>query len=266
MISRFCLGLSLLGCATPAVAQRATRTEFHFATPARTIAAAEAVDPTQVEQQIVDRTNAFRTEQKLSTVRVNESLQRAATSFAQFMADNDKYGHEADEHHPWERANMASYDYCILTENIGWQMTGQPTIERLAQRFTDGWNNSPEHRKNMEDADVVDIGVGVAYDEKNNKFYGVQMFGRPKSMAGHFVVANETRQVVKYEIDGKTYELPARYTMTHERCRTADVTIRVNDAAGEQETTVKPMNDARVIIRQAAGGKISLQSKSAKAR
>jgi len=77
------------------------------------------------------------------------------------------------------------------------------------------WVRSSGHRKNMLDPDVTDTGVAVARSEKTGRYYAVQMFGRPKSAAVKFSVANESGEAVTYEVGGESFELPPDAGSTH---------------------------------------------------
>ena len=138
-------------------------------------------------------------------------LSRAARYFADFMARTDKYGHTADGKQPSDRAKEYGYNFCIIAENIAWEFkTYGFTTEGLAERLFRGWKNSPEHRANMLDPDVYDIGVAVAHSEKTGRYYGAQEFGRPPSKAISFQVANRTSGSVHYTVDGESFTLPER--------------------------------------------------------
>ncbi len=93
-----------------------------------------------------------------------------------------------------------------------------------------GWEHSPPHRKNLLDAGLEQIGVGVAYSPDTGRYYAVQDFGRPKADAIVFTIADETSQTVHYNIDGKDYSIQPRYTMTHETCRPPTVTFTLPGA------------------------------------
>jgi len=151
--------------------------------PAAAPARAETKTPElpKVVQRIVDRTNDFRKSEKREPVRVNAELTKAAEYFAKFMAESGKYGHEADGQKPADRAKKHGYDYCLVLENIAYLYNSEGFgTEDLAGGLIKGWQESPGHRKNMLDPDVIETGVAVARSEKTGYFYAVQMFGRPR--------------------------------------------------------------------------------------
>ncbi|MCC7419183.1 MAG: CAP domain-containing protein [Planctomycetaceae bacterium] len=226
------VALALLGLAAPAFAQsnehdetRQVRTEdLGPFRPERKADLAKARD------LIVAQTNEFRRGEKLASVDVNETIQKTAQKFADYMARTDRYGHTADDRQPAERAAAQGYEYCLISENIAYQFrtTGFDTAD-LASRFVEGWKNSPGHRANMLQKHVTETGVAIAQSEKTGAYYAVQMFGRPKSEMIEFRVANPTGEAAVYRVGDQTYDLPPRVVRTHQVCQPADVTL-VEDA------------------------------------
>lgn len=140
-------------------------------------------DLPQVEKLIVERTNQFRAGEGLRKVEVDGKLARAARAFAQYMADTDRYGHEADGKKLSDRARRQGYAYCRISENISYQYSSEDFETReLAGRYVDGWKKSPGHRRNMLDRVVTDTAVAVARSPGTGRYYAVQLFGR--TMAG----------------------------------------------------------------------------------
>jgi uncharacterized protein YkwD len=169
---------------------------------------------------IVDRTNDFRKAEKREPVKVNPDLTKAAEYFARFMAESGKYGHEADGQKPADRAKKHGYEYCIVLENIAYMYNSEGfTTDDLGGGLVKGWQESPGHRKNMLDPDVTETGVAVARSEKTGYFYAVQMFGRPKSLAIEFKIANRSDVKLEYTIGEDKYTLEPQHVQTHGRCR-----------------------------------------------
>ncbi|MDB5311827.1 MAG: hypothetical protein JWO38_6029 [Gemmataceae bacterium] len=209
-------------------------------------------DLAAVAKGIVDRTNAFRKEEGRPAVAVNEKLTATAQYFADFMARTDKYGHTADGNRPDERAKRHGYDYCMVAENIAYVYNSAGfTAGELAEKFFTGWKESPGHRRNMLDPDVTETGVAVARSEKTGYYYAVQMFGRPKSAAIEFSVANQSPDEISYEIGGKTFTLPPRYTRTHSRCRPAD--LKAVWPGGQEPAVVRPARGDKFAVVKEAG-------------
>ncbi len=187
---------------------------------------AAAFAPSEAEPHIVEQTNAFRQAKGLEPVDRNEALAAAARAFAGYMAKTGRYGHAADGRRPAERAMAEGYDPCIVAENIGYQYrsAGFDSAEALARALVEGWKGSPEHRENMLDPALREVGVGVAQGE-GGRHFGVQLFGRPRSAAIRFEVRNLTGQPIDYRVGEQTYALEAHALRRHLRCRPAELGI-----------------------------------------
>lgn len=211
-------------------------------------------DLAQATRLVIEGTNALRHTQGLESVRAEPRLARAAGEFAEYMARTGKYGHEADGRDPTQRALAQRYDYCLVLENIAYHYNslGFRTAE-LAKHLVDGWRDSPPHRRNMLNAGVTDIGVGVAR-AANGYYYGVQMLGLPRSASVKFEVRNESRRTVRYRLGEDEREVPARSIRTHEICLRE--TLRFEGLAGGEAAT--PRSGDRFVI-GARGDRVTLQ-------
>jgi uncharacterized protein YkwD len=221
-------------------------------------------DFARVKELILEHTNDFRRKEGRPVLKVNADLATAAQEFADFMARTDKYSHTADGQQPWERTAKAGYKECIVAENIAYVYNSAGfTTEELARQFFEGWKNSPEHRKNMLDPDLFEIGVGVAHSDTSGKYYGVQDFGRPKSHALVFKLTNDTDATVEYKLDDKTFSIEPHYTVTHTRCRPPQLQLQRSDeeksASSKQSETLRPGNGDQLVIRKAKNGQLAIQ-------
>ena len=208
------------------------------------------------------RTNEFRRENALEELKTDSKLQKAASYFAAFMARTNKYGHEADGNHPWERAALFGYDYCVVAENIAFQMksTGFETKE-LASKFFEGWKRSPPHRKNMLQPHVTETGVAIGHAPGSDRYFAVQLFARPQSDAIQFQVTNRTDEAIQYtvgaakggeaESDRQAFELPPRATMSHTRCLPPHIDWGWTEG---DDGVMVAVNGAYVITKSAGGG------------
>lgn len=216
------------------------------------------------EKQIFSETNAFRRQEGRGELKVNAELSKAAHYFAKFMAETDKYGHTADGKEPWDRAKKYGYDYCLIEENIAYQFDLRGfTTRRLAEGFVEGWKHSPGHRKNMLNADVGEIGVAVAHSPQSGKFYAVQMFGRPKSAAIQFSVANRSDTAVTYKVDEESFTLEPRFTRTHEACTVPKVTFSTPEESGtrlEGTHEFRPSAGTQFVVRREGAGRLTVQA------
>lgn len=205
-------------------------------------AAAAAVEPADSAKRIVEDANAFRKEEGVRPLASNAALQSAAVDFARFMARTGKYGHTADGRQPSERAAAAGYEFCVVSENIAYvyRSKGFDSAEHLAREFVEGWKNSPGHRRNLVDGGVTQTGVGVAQDAQG-RYYGVQLFGLPRSAQISFRIENATGQSVQYQLGEQKYALGPRVVRTHSICRPARLSVG--------EFGAPAANGARYVVR-----------------
>lgn len=135
--------------------------------------------------QVLAGVNRLRIEAGAPPLVASALLAKAAREFALYMAETDRYGHEADGRTPDERARRAGYQPCIVAENIAYQYlsTGFRTAE-LSQGLLDAWMDSPGHRANILDLRLTEIGVGIARSGNTARYYAVQLFGQPPSRDG----------------------------------------------------------------------------------
>jgi uncharacterized protein YkwD len=219
----------------------------------------KSLDLTEVAQQIVAKTNQFRQEQGRSKVEVNTKLSEAAQYFANYLARTDKFSHTADGKQPGDRAKEHGYDYSLIAENIAYQYNpGGVTTEELAERFVEGWKESPGHRRNMLDPDVTETGVAVAQSQKTGHFYAVQMFGRPASQAVAFKVANQSEATVGYKVGDQTFSLPPGHIRVHEGGRPAAVTFQWPEGNGDGPT-VRPKDGAELVVTEDPSGQFQVK-------
>jgi uncharacterized protein YkwD len=228
--------------------------------PAARTKPAPGPDLARAEQVIVHETNQFRKEQGRGRLRINPKLSQAAREFARYLAKTGKFSHTADGKQPWERTAAQGYEDCIVAENIAWEYHPFGFGTRsLADALVKGWENSPEHRKNMLDPDLDEIGVGVAYSPDTGRYYAVQDFGRPRSEQNVFALTNDTVSPVSYRVDGKDFTVQPRYTVTHTRCRPPTITVNLPGASTGKGAVFHPHNGAHYVIRSDSSGKVRVE-------
>jgi uncharacterized protein YkwD len=212
-----------------------------------------SADVREAVEQMFLGTNSLRSAGGRATLSRDPALTAAAGAFADFMAQTDRYGHEADGSNPSARAGKAGYDACIVAENIAYQSlsTGFSTDE-LVQTFLDGWMDSPGHRANMLAPAVTELGVAIARSASSGKYYGVQLFGRPRSQSVEIDVRNNADVPLNYEFDGEALSLPVRTTVRHLQCRP---TTLVFHWPGKQVATRLDAETQRVyeVVRDGSG-------------
>ena len=215
-------------------------------------------DVSEVSGLVSRYTNEFRREQGRGPVAVNPQLTEAGRHFAGHMAKTGELSHGADGATPAIRARRHGYDYCVISENIGYQYSsiGFGTRE-LAERFVEGWKSSAGHRKNLLDPDVTETGVAVAPGGRQGYYYAVQMFGRPASQAIRFSIANQSNTAVRYHTGGKSFTLAPRQTRAHTQCGSEELKL---DLPGRpQGTTFAPKSGERLAIVRADSGDLVLR-------
>jgi uncharacterized protein YkwD len=208
-------------------------------------------DLTKAALAITRRTNEFRKESKKGPVTVDPQLQKTAELFAGYMARTGRYGHEADGQHPADRATLQGYEFCLIEENIAMQFKSNGfSTGQLTKAFFQGWKNSPPHRANMLHEAVTGTGIAIAQSEETGAFFAVQMFGRPRSEAIHFDIANRIDRPVHYRVGDDSYELPAQTVRRHVLCLPRPI---VFESEGLGEQSIPPGNDEHFAIDQTDG-------------
>jgi uncharacterized protein YkwD len=212
-------------------------------------------DLAHVKKHIVALSNRFRQQDGRGQIKEDPKLSKAAQAFAEFMARTDEFNHTADGKEPAERVADAGYRYCIVAENIANESRESGfTTDELATRIVEGWKKSPPHRKNLLDADVLDIGVGLAQSSKSGKYYAVQDFGRPKSKEIKIQITNRTDATVSYTLEGKSFSIEPRYTLTHRLCRPSELKFEWPSAGGPA-AKFQPKNGSYYAISKDDAGK-----------
>ena len=207
-----------------------------------------------VTRKLLQRTNELRAASGWKPLSREPRLTAAAARFAQYMAETDRYGHEVDGRQPPDRAQAQGYDHCLTAENIAFASSArgfQP--DELTQRLFDGWVQSPPHRRNLLDGDMTEVGMAVAQSARSGRYYAVQLFGRPKSLAVRITLSNRSRDTVQYELGGESYELKPNIIRTHDRCRRALLALSAEGLDGPSKP-IQVTNGARYRIDDAGDG------------
>lgn len=221
-------------------------------------ARARRTDLPMVTAQVIEQTNAFRSRYDLAPLANQTRLANSAHAYAEFMASEDQYGHEADGRTPGERLRTAGYEFCVMAENLAYVFSSAGfTTDVLASRLVAGWIRSPAHRNNMLLAAATETGVGLALSQRTQRYYAVQLFAMPRSAATLFEVVNRAGTLIRYELDDEIFELPVMVTRTHTRC--TDGTLRLLDSAVADAERRPIRNGARYVATRDAAGQLRLQ-------
>lgn len=121
------------------------------------------------EKLLFEAANRERAERKLTLLKWDEGLARAARKHAELMAEQDLLEHRlSGESDLPTRAREAGASFSHITENIGMAVS--------ADKFHDGWMHSPGHRANILDANSDSVGIAVV--EGGEELYAVEDFSR----------------------------------------------------------------------------------------
>lgn len=121
------------------------------------------------ERLLFEAANRERAQRKLTLLKWDEGLARAARKHAELMAQHDLLEHQVPgESDLATRAREAGASFSHIAENIG--------MADSADKFHDGWMHSPGHRANI--LDQVADSVGIAVVEGEGELYAVEDFAR----------------------------------------------------------------------------------------
>ena len=122
--------------------------------------------------------NAFRADNGLPPVKLSGKLVKAAMGHSQEMAELDYFSHTSPtpgQSSCWDRAEFVGYDWAALSENI--YRSAKTGDDEIAQDTVNVWKSSGNHRANMLDPKVNEMGVGVAR-YPNGEYAVTLMMGR----------------------------------------------------------------------------------------
>jgi len=185
-------------------------------------------DIPKAEAAIIEQTNIFRSANSLAAVLSNVTLTKAAREYARFLAASKVFSHEADGRRPLDRIKAAGYQPCTTAENLA--LLGHPNgfkTEDLASMMVEGWKKSPGHRKNMLLAPVTETGVAIAKSRQEEKWFAVQLFGRPASLQYTFAIENKSTQTISYSLGDQSATIEPRMVVRHTSCLPADLTFQL---------------------------------------
>ena len=132
----------------------------------------EAPKLSKQEQQLVDLTNKARAKEKLSQLKPNPLLCKAAHNHSANMAKQQKMEHELDGKRVDKRLDDVKYDFELCGENIG-QLGSLKDVPKLF----DSWMKSKTHRDNILAPKFAEIGLAIVQDPKTKEWYITQVFG-----------------------------------------------------------------------------------------
>lgn len=111
--------------------------------------------PSATEQELVDRINARRKEDKLEPLAISPPLFEAARQHSKAMARQGELKHTLNDQDLTARLKAVGYAWSRCGENIA---RGQQTPAEVLQT----WMDSPGHRANLLQDSATQLGVAVA--------------------------------------------------------------------------------------------------------
>lgn len=129
--------------------------------------------------ELLNDTNAERTAEGLSELRLNNELSQAAFLKAQNMFSEQYWAHVSPSGaQPWKWFGDVGYNYSYAGENLA---KNYPT----ARATVNAWMNSETHRKNILKQEYVDVGFAVVDGELNGQdtTLVVALYGAPVTTA-----------------------------------------------------------------------------------
>lgn len=132
----------------------------------------------QPEDDAVALINLERTAVGIPPLRVNAALERAAEGHSWDMALNGFVGHTgSDGSTPWERIEREGYtDWYAAGEVVGCTATASSMVK--------AWMSSLPHRTILLNPDLLEIGVGYAYEPSSpwRHYWTANLGSRPTCM------------------------------------------------------------------------------------
>jgi uncharacterized protein YkwD len=140
------------------------------------------INPVNFHVYVSNRTNEYRLFQAQARIPATPPrLRQAAQKYAEYLAQTNTTGHNADGRNAGERLRAEGFQPCYWSENV-YQQSNSLQMASW-QNAADGamifWRNSPDHAANMRDPKAKRLGVGVAAWKHGDLHYYkvVQVFG-----------------------------------------------------------------------------------------
>ena len=130
---------------------------------------------------LLSSTNAQRSSNGKSSLKINQQLTTAAQTKADDMIARNYWSHNTpDGQQPWVFVSNAGYKYTKAGENLAYGFaTSADTVI--------GWMNSPTHKANLLDDAFTEVGFGITngsnYNQSGPETVVVAMYGQPQVLS-----------------------------------------------------------------------------------
>jgi uncharacterized protein YkwD len=152
-------------------------------------------------RELVKAVNAERTKQKLTPLRINDTLAQLAEYYACRLADSAFFNHVDPVYGTTVESRAADFGYAFLWigENLA---AGQETAEQVVAE----WMTSPDHEKVLLNPAFTETGISIKKGGPGGPYW-VQEFGRPVTAGeeGPALLASPTSATA----DNATKPMPA---------------------------------------------------------
>ncbi len=158
-----------------------------FLTVCEVRAQLSAENTLQLRQELLTQINTLREGKKLSRLKFDPVLEKAAVFHSNYMSKNRILRHdEKDPKNPTPKArviNAGGNDMEYVGENIIQSSPqnfplGKDQVSKLAKELFESWKKSPPHFANMTNANYLLTDFGFAVDTTNHVVYGTNLFGK----------------------------------------------------------------------------------------
>ena len=130
-------------------------------------------------KEVVRLVNTHRQSIGVDAMGSNTMLNQAAQRHSCFMAAYNTMSHTGGPQPEYRemanRVTKTGYQFSRVGENVA---AGQPTAESVME----AWLNSPGHRRNIENAEFDEIGLGIKSSETGLRYW-TQVFGKQQTTA-----------------------------------------------------------------------------------
>ena len=216
------------------------------------ISSSEFTTAQAYQQRHVETLNAYRAENGLHPMKLDQHLSQFAYMKAQDMILNNYFAHNTPnvgdlvaQHQYFFNQPIDTSKYLGVGENLNKSNYNSNDKLYISDRAIEGFKTSPGHNANMLDNEYDRIGVALIVDDTNN-LHLVQMFGIANPSAVE-EVSTEVPTTEAPTIEEVTTELPTTEAPTTEEVTTELPTTEVpttEEATTEAPTTEAPTTEA----------------------